>query len=108
MEDRLGAATRGVAEKVGLANKKDAFDATVRPPMAASTRSLSDAIYTTTARTMDGIEGAAGSFSGWIVQNIRAGLGLVDGSLRPATTPEPETLQERRDREEKERRVRSQ
>jgi len=110
MEDRLGAATRGVAEKVGLANKKDAFDATVRPPMAAATRSLSDAIYTTTARTMDGIEGAAGSFSGWIVQNIRAGLGLVDGSLQPqpATIPKPETSEERRDREEKERRVRSQ
>jgi len=97
-EDRLGAATRAMADKVGLANKKDAFDAAVRPPMA-------------TARTVDSIELAAGSFSGWMVQQVRAGLGLVDGSLQPqpATIPEPATSQERRDREEEERRrVRSQ
>ena len=109
-EDRLGAATRAMADKVGLANKKDAFDAAVRPPMAAATQSLGNSISVTTARTVDSIELAAGSFSGWMVQKVRAGLGLVDGSLQPqpATTPEPETLQERRDREEKERRVRSQ
>jgi hypothetical protein len=110
-EDRLGAATRAMADKVGLANKKDAFDAAVRPPMAAATQSLGNSISVTTARTVDSIELAAGSFSGWMVQQVRAGLGLVDGSLQPqpATIPEPATSQERRDREEEERRrVRSQ
>ena len=108
-EDRLGATTRWMAEKVGLANTKDAFDATVRPPMAAATRSMSDAIYTTTARTMDGVDVAAGSFTGWIMQNIRAGLGLIDGSLQPVVVPKQETPAERREREAKEqRRARSQ
>ena len=91
-EDRLGATTRWMAEKVGLASTKDAFDAAVRPPMAAATRSLSDSIYATTARTMDSVEAAAGGFTGWIVQNVRAGLGLIDGSLQPVVAPEPETL----------------
>src|SRR5262249_24081220 len=67
-EDRLNAATRGMAERIGLKNSKDAFDAAVRPPMAAATRSLSDSIYVTTARAMDSMELAAGSFSGWIIQ----------------------------------------
>ena len=106
-EDRLSAATRWAAEKVGLANTKDAFDATVRPPMAAATRSMSDSIYATTARTMDSVEAAAGSFGGWIVQNIRAGLGLVDGSLQPVVTPDATNDAERRAREEEERRARS-
>jgi hypothetical protein len=110
-EDRLGAATRWTAEKVGLGGKKDAFDATVRPPMAAATRSISDAIYATTARTMDSMETAAGSFTGWITQNIRAGLGLVDGSLQPVLAPDPAPAPKRPDAEsdeEKERRARSQ
>jgi hypothetical protein len=106
-EDRLGATTRWMAEKVGLANTKDAFDATVRPPMAAATRSMSDSIYATTARTMDGVEVAAGSFSGWIMQNIRAGLGLVDKTLQPVVAPDPPTPAERKDPEsEDERRAR--
>jgi hypothetical protein len=105
-EDRLGAATRWTAEKVGLANTKDAFDATVRPPMAAATRSLSDGIYAATARTMDNVELAAGSFSGWIVQNVRAGLGLIDGSLQPVVAPDPATARERRDAESYEERER--
>ena len=107
-EDRLSAATRWAAEKVGLANTKDAFDATVRPPMASATRSMSDALYATTSRTMDSVEAAAGSFGGWIVQNVRAGFGLVDGSLQPVATPDPTIDRERRDREEEERRARSQ
>jgi hypothetical protein len=107
-EDRLGATTRWMAEKVGLANTKDAFDARVRPPMAAATRSMSDAIYATTARTMDGVELAAGSFTGWIAQNIRSGLGLIDGSLQPVVAPAQETPEERRQREaEQEQRARS-
>jgi hypothetical protein len=87
--------------------------------MAAATQSLGNSISVMTARTVDSIELAAGSFSGWMVQKVRAGLGLVDGSLQPqpdgslqpqpATIPEPATSQERRDREEEERRrVRSQ
>ena len=108
-EDRLGAATRWMAEKVGLGNTKDAFDATVRPPMAAATRSLSDSIYATTARTMDSVEAAAGSFTGWIAQNIRAGLARIDGSLQPVVAPDPPKDPERRAREEEEqRRARSQ
>jgi hypothetical protein len=90
-EDRLGAATRWMAERVGLGQTKQAFDAAVRPPMAAATRSLSDSIYATTARTMDSVEAAAGGFTGWVMQNIRAGLGLIDGSLQPVVAPAPET-----------------
>ena len=108
-EDRLGAATRWAADKVGLGRTKDAFDATVRPPMAAATRSMSDSIYATTSRTMDSVEAAAGSFTGWIGQNIRAGLGRIDGSLQPVVVPEPPNDPERRAREEEEeRRARSQ
>jgi len=107
-EDRLGATTRWAAEKVGMGRTKDAFDAAVRPPMAAATRSMSDSIYATTARTLDSVETAAGSFSGWIVQNVRAGLGLVDGSLQPVAAPDPTNDPERRAREEEERRARSQ
>lgn len=108
-EDRLGATTRSMAEKVGLANMKDAFDATVRSPVAAATRSMSDAIYTTTARTMDGVDVAAGSFTEWIMQNIRAGLGLIDGSLHPVDAPKQETPAQRRERAaEEQRRARSQ
>jgi len=107
-EDRLGAATRAMADKVGLANKKDAFDAAVRPPMAAATQSLGNSISVTTARTVDSIELAAGSFSGWMVQKVRAGLGLVDGSLEPVPAPKPEASPEQREREEAERRARSQ
>lgn len=108
-EDRLSAATRWAAEKVGMANKKDAFDAAVRPPLAAATRSMSDSLYSTTARTMDSMEAAAGSFSGWIVQSVRAGLGLVDGSLQPVVAPDSPADRERREREsEEERRARAQ
>ena len=109
-EDRLGVATRWVAEKVGLGKTKDAFDTAVRPPMTAATRSLSDAIYSTTARALDGVELAAGSFSGWIVQNIRAGLGLVDAGLQPVVAPDPAPDPEPRDPEsdEEKRRARSQ
>jgi hypothetical protein len=108
-EDRLGAATRWMAESAGLAKTKDAFDATVRPPMAAATRSMSDAIYATTAKAMDSVEAAAGGFSGWIVQNIRAGLGLVDASLQPVVNPDPVTPPKPREPEtEEERRARSQ
>jgi hypothetical protein len=99
-EDHLGATTRWMAEKVGLANTKDAFDATVRPPMAAATRSMSDAIYATTSRTMDGVEVAAGGFTEWIVQNIRSGWALIGGSLQPVVAPE--TTDERRKREAEE------
>jgi len=108
-EDRLNAATRWMAEQVGMGNTKDAFDAAVRPPMAAATRSLSDSIYAMTSRTMDSMELAAGSFSGWIVQSLRAGLGLVDGSLQPVAETKPAPPPERRDAEtEEERRARSQ
>src|SRR4029079_4194749 len=58
-EDRLGAATRAMADKVGLANKKDAFDAAVRPPMAAATQSLGNSIFVATARTVGENEMAA-------------------------------------------------
>jgi hypothetical protein len=75
--------------------------------MQAATRSMSDSIYSTTARTMDGVEDAAGSFSGWVMQHIRAGLGLVDGTLQPVVAPAPPTPGERKDPEsEEERRAR--
>jgi hypothetical protein len=107
MEDRLGAVTRGMAEQVGLANKKDAFDAAVRPPMAAATRSLGEAITATTAQAVDRVQLATGSFLGWMVQKVGGGLGLVDGSLQqPVPPPEPRTPEERRNREEQERRAR--
>lgn len=86
-EDRLGAATRWTAEKVGLAGTKDSFDAKVRPPMAAATRSLSDAIYGGASRTMDSVELAAGGFTGWVMQHVRSALGLVDSSLAPVVAP---------------------
>jgi hypothetical protein len=107
-EDRLGAATRWMAEAVGLAQTKDAFDTTVRPPMAAATKSMSNTIYTTTARTMDGVEVAAGSFTGWIMQNIRSALGLVDAGLQPVVAPAPPTPAGRRDeKSEEEQRARA-
>ena len=99
-EDRLGAATRWTAEKVGLGNKKEAFDATVRPPMAAATRSISDAIYAAASRTMDNVDTAVDGFSGWVVQNVRAGLGMVDGSLQPVAAPDAARAAKRRDLEE--------
>jgi hypothetical protein len=106
-EDRLGAATRWMAERVGLGTTKEAFDAAVRPPMQAATRSMSDSIYATTARTMDSVEGAAGSFSGWMMQKIRGGFGLVDRTLQPVVAPDPPTPADRKDAEsEEERRAR--
>jgi hypothetical protein len=107
-EDRLNAGTRWVAEKVGMSSTKEAFDAAVRPPMASATQSISESIYATTSRTMDSVEVAAGGVSGWLVQNIRAGLGFVDGTLQPTVAPEPETPEQRREREaEEQRRLRA-
>jgi hypothetical protein len=49
--------------------------------MAAATRSLGDAIYGTASRTMDDVEMAAGNFGGWVMQQARAALGMVDSTL---------------------------
>jgi hypothetical protein len=88
-EDRLGAATRWTAEKVGLANKKDAFDAKVRPPLAAATRSISDGVYAGISHAMDNVDMAADGFGNWTMQHLRAALGLVDNSLAPVLAPKP-------------------
>ena len=98
-EDRLGATTRWMAEKAGLANTKDAFDARVRPPMAAATRSLGDAIYGTASRTMDDVEMAAGNFGGWVMQQARAALGMVDSTL-PVVNADQRSERERPDSED--------
>jgi len=98
-EDRLGATTRWMAEKIGLGNAKDAFDARVRPPMAAATHSLGDAIYATASRAMDDVESAADNFGGWVTQQTRAALGMVDSTL-PVVDAEQGSERERRESEE--------
>ena len=95
-EDRLGAATRWTAEKAGLANAKDNFDAKVRPPMAAATRSLSDGIYATASRTMDNVAMTADNFSGWVTMHVRAAFGMVESSL-PVPAADQRSERERRD-----------
>ena len=95
-EDRLGAATRWMAEKVGLGNAKDAFDARVRPPMATTTHSLGDAIHATASRAMDQVELAAGNFGGWVTQQTRAALGMVDSTV-PVVDAEQGNGRERRE-----------
>jgi hypothetical protein len=107
-EDRLNASTRWIAEKVGLSSTKEAFDARVRPPMASATQSMSESIYTTTSRAMDSVELATGTFSGWLLQSIRSGLGLVDETFQPvAAAPAKPSDPRDREEEEKERRARS-
>ena len=97
-EDRLGAATRAMADKVGLANKKDAFDAAVRPPMAAATQSLGNSISVTTARTVDAIRDGsccpqpAAAIAGFARRRLLHGdcvrLALRVASVRRPPTPE--------------------
>jgi len=106
-EDRLNAGTRWMAEKVGLGETKAAFDATVRPPMASATQSMSDSIYATTSRTMDSVEAAAGTFSGWVVQNIRSTFGFVDGTFEPVVASEPAKPSQPGDREDQEKELRA-
>jgi hypothetical protein len=101
-EDRLGATTRWMAEKVGLGNAKDSFDARVRPPMAAATRSIGDAIYATASQTMDQVEMAASNFGGWMTQQARAALGMVDSAVPvvDANQADQRSVRERQDSED--------
>jgi len=80
-EDRLGATTRWMAEKAGLGSANDSFDARVRPPMAAATRSIGDAIYATASQAMDNVEMAGANFGAWVTQQARAAVGMVDSTL---------------------------
>jgi hypothetical protein len=57
---------------------------------------------------MDGVETAAGGATGWVMQQVRAALGLVDNSLAPVLTPDQTNARQRRESdEEKERRAAS-
>jgi hypothetical protein len=100
-EDRLNAATRWTAEKTGLMGAKDTLDAKVRPPMAAATRSMSDAIFAGVSRAMDRVESTADGFVGWVVGEVRGALGIIDSSVSPVLTP-AESEEERRERERNE------
>jgi hypothetical protein len=69
---------------------------------------MSESIYTTTSRAMDSVELATGTFSGWLLQSIRSGLGLVDETFQPvAAAPAKPSDPRDREEEEKERRARS-
>jgi len=67
--------------------------------MAAATRSLGDAIYGTASRTMDDVEMAAGNFGGWVMQQARAALGMVDSTL-PVVNADQRPERERPDSED--------
>ena len=86
-EDRLNAATRWTAEKTGLTGAKDALDTKVRPPMAAATKSLTEAIYGGVSRTMDSAESAADGFAGWVLQEVGGAFTAVETSLRSVLNP---------------------
>jgi hypothetical protein len=86
-EDRLNAATRWTAEKTGLAGAKDTLDTKVRPPMAAATKSLTEAIYGGASATMDSAESAADGFAGWVVHLVGGAFTSVEASLRSVLNP---------------------
>jgi hypothetical protein len=87
VEDRLNAATRWTAEKTGLSGAKDTLDRKVRPSMAGATRSLTDAIYGGTSRTMDSAELAADGFAGWAGQQLKAAVTAIENSVRSVVSP---------------------
>ena len=86
-EDRLSAATRWAAERTGLSGVKETLDTKVRPPIAAATRSLADAIYGGTARTMDQTEMAANGFGAWVGQQVTGAVVAVEAATRSVLMP---------------------
>jgi hypothetical protein len=96
-EDRLNAATRWTAERTGLASAKDTLDTKVRPAMAAATRSLTDAIYGSTSRTMDSAEVAAGGFGAWLGQQLKAAVTAIETSVGSVLSPNDVNQPPRRD-----------
>jgi hypothetical protein len=77
-EDRLGVASRWVADQTGLSTAKDGWDSTVRPQVAAATRSSSDAVYGAMSSAMDRLETTADG----IATSIAAAVSNAAQSLR--------------------------
>jgi hypothetical protein len=82
VEDRLNAASRWTAEKTGLSGAKDTLDRKVRPSMADSTHSLTEAIYSGTSRTMDSAELALDGFGPWAGKQLKAAFTAIENSVR--------------------------
>jgi len=93
-EDRLSFATRWAADKAGLRGAKDTLDTTVKPRMAAATRSTTYSIYAATDRMMDSAELAVRGMATWagqqagnaeiaVVTRIRSVLGVSADSEPP-------------------------
>ena len=87
VEDRLNAASRWAAETAGLSGAKDTLDRRIRPSIAASTSSLTEAIYGGTSRTMDSAELAVDGFASWAGQQLKAAVTAIENSVRSVVGP---------------------
>lgn len=86
-EDRLGVASRWMAQKTGLEGAKDAWDTTVRPPIAAVTTKLSTAIYGAVVTFMDAAEAVVDGTTNWVADSTSRLMAAVEGSIRSTLTP---------------------
>ena len=92
-EDRLGVTSRWVADRTGLSAAKDGWDSTVRPRVAAATRSSSDAVYGAISLALDSLEATAEGITTSItaaVSNAAQSLGTAVRSIFTSKkTPPP-------------------
>jgi hypothetical protein len=75
-EDRLNATTRWMAEKTGLTGAKEAWDATVWPPLVAVARTTSDVVYGAVYGALNAAEAAVDGVASWVADRITR---LMDG-----------------------------
>jgi hypothetical protein len=86
-EDRLGVASRWLAEKTGMTQAMDAWNANVRPRVAAVTESTSGAIYRTVSVALDNAESAADGIAAWIADEVTRVVRAAKTTLRSVFTP---------------------
>ena len=60
-----------MADRTGLTGAKDAWDATMRPPLVAVARTTSDVIYGAVYAALNTAETAANSAKSWVADRIK-------------------------------------
>jgi hypothetical protein len=88
-EDRVNVASRWVAEKTGLSQVRDTWNARFRPRIAGASESVSGAIYQTFLVGIRGVQNAIDGVVAWMAERTRTVMDAVAGTLRSVLTRSP-------------------
>jgi hypothetical protein len=92
-EDRLSVASRWMAEKTGLTEARDTWNARVRPRVAAVTDSISGGIYRAVTLAIQRTQNAVDAIGAWMAEQAKIGTDAAARAVRSVLTgngnPEP-------------------